>query len=251
MAQFAREEGTYANPVPRLADPDAKPQVTITLMAFNIIVFVAMLFSGASPFEPDTMTLRRFGGTEGIYSLFVQQWRLLTANYVHAGILHIAMNMWGLWVLGELAERIFDRWVYVLTYTCCGVMGMVAACWWNPRVVTVGASGAIFGMAGALITALYLGKLPVARESVQSMVKNLIFVIAFNLFLGFGSSGISNAAHIGGCLTGLVLGASLAPSLTAHPVKRQLWAGALFIVVGVIFGIGLLYGQYVFRRLTG
>ncbi|HEY6184003.1 MAG TPA: rhomboid family intramembrane serine protease [Terriglobales bacterium] len=251
MARFAQEEGIYDNPVPRLADPDAKPQVTIALMALNIVVFVAMIFSGASPLNPDTMTLSRFGGTEGIYSLFVQQWRLLSANYVHAGILHIGMNMWGLWVLGELVERIFDRWVYVLTYTCCGVMGMVAACWWNPRVVTVGASGAIFGMAGALITALYLGKLPVAKESVQSIVKNLIFVIGFNLFLGFGSSGISNAAHIGGCATGLALGAILAPSLTARPAKRQLWAGVVFVVVGTILGVGLVYAQHVYHRLAG
>jgi rhomboid protease GluP len=251
MARFGRAEGTYSNPLPRLADPDAKPQVTIALMAINIIVFLAMIFSGASPMDPDTMTLRRFGGTEGMLSLFWQQWRLLTANYVHAGILHIAMNMWGLWVLGELAERIFDRWVYVLTYTCCGVMGMVAASWWNPRVVTVGASGAIFGMAGALIAALYLGKLPVARESVQSIVKNLVFVIGFNLFLGFGSRGISNAAHIGGCVTGLALGAILSPTLTAPPAKRQLWAGVLFIVIGIIFAVVSIYAQHTFQRLTG
>jgi len=251
MARFGREEGVYADPLPRLADPDAKPQVTIGLIAINAIVFLAVIFSGASPLTPDTMTLRRFGGTEGIYSLFVQQWRLLSSNYVHAGILHIALNMWGLWNLGELAERIFDRWVYFLMYTCCGVMGMVAACWWNPRVVTVGASGAIFGMAGALISALYLGKLPVSRTATQSILRNLVVVIGFNLVYGFSSTNISNAAHIGGCVTGLSLGAILSPTLTAAPAKRQLWAAAVFAGIGVLGAVALIYAQHIFQRLAG
>jgi len=92
-----------------LTDAHAKSHVTMGLMAINLIVFLAMVFSGASPINPGGEALARFGGSWG-YSLFAQQWRLLTANYVHAGIIHIAFNMWCLWDLGGLAERIFDRW---------------------------------------------------------------------------------------------------------------------------------------------
>jgi rhomboid protease GluP len=250
MARFAREGGN-ADPLPRLGDSDAKPQLTIGLMALNVVVFLAIIFSGASPLDPDTQTLRRFGGTEGIYSLFVQQWRLLSANFVHAGILHIAMNMWGLWYLGEMAEGIFDRWVYLLMYAVCGVMGMAAASWWNPMTVTVGASGAIFGMAGALISALYLGKLSLVKESLQGTLRILLIVIGFDLIYGFTSPNISNAAHIGGLASGLALGAILAPSLTAAPVKRQLWAAVVFTCIGIFLGAATIYAQHIFQRLTG
>lgn len=241
MAQYATKQDSI--PMPRLADVNAKPHVTIGLMTINLIVFLAMIFSGASPLDPSVEDLRRFGGSWA-YALFAQHWRLLTANYVHAGIIHIAANMWGLWVLGDLAERIFDRWVYFLTYTCCGLAGMLAAAWWNPRTITVGASGAIFGMAGALISALYLGNLPISKTAIQSILKNLLFVVGFNLIYGMArASNISNAAHIGGVVTGLALGAVLAPTLNAPAVKRQLWALLAFAATGFV-----LWGNYAFLR---
>ncbi|HSS99731.1 MAG TPA: rhomboid family intramembrane serine protease [Terriglobales bacterium] len=250
MARFAKEGGN-TNPLPRLDDPDAKPQVTIGLMALNIIVYVAVVFSGASPLEPDTQTLFRFGGTHGIYSLFIQQWRLLSANFVHAGILHIGMNMMGLWYLGELVESIFDRWVYILLYAVCGVAGMMAASWWNPMTVTVGASGAIFGLGGALISALYLGNLPLVRQSAQSTLRILLIVTGFDLIYGFTSPNISNSAHLGGLAAGLALGAILAPSLTARPGRRQLWSAAVFACVGMLLGAAAIYAQHIFQRLAG
>jgi rhomboid protease GluP len=250
MARFAREGGN-ADPLPRLGNPDAKPQVTTVLMALNVIVYLAIVFSGASPLDPDTHTLRRFGGTEGIYSLFVQQWRLLSANFVHSGVLHIGMNMLGLWYLGELVESIFDRWVYILMYIVCGVLGMMAASWWNPMTVTVGASGAIFGLGGALISALYFGKLPLVRESAQNTLRILLIVTGFDLIYGFTSPNISNAAHIGGLAAGLALGAILAPTLTATPMKRQLWAVVVFACIGIFFGVATIYAQHIFQRLAG
>ncbi len=242
MARFAKEEGVYANPVPRLTDPDAKAYVTTGLLAVNGIVFLAMFFSGASPMSPGTDVLRNFGGSWG-YALFAQQWRLLTATYVHAGIIHIGFNMWCLWDLGGLAERIYDRWVYFLIYTCCGLAGSLAATWSNPRAITVGASGAVFGLAGALVSALYLGKLPVSRHAIQSTLKSLLLFAGYNLFFGAVVPFISNSAHIGGLLTGLALGAVLAPSLTLPSAKRQLWS--LAVIAGCAL---LLYGEFHFIR---
>ena len=108
---------------------------------------------------------------------------MLTSNYLHIGFLHILFNMWCLWDLGNLAERIFDRWTYVLTYTMCGLAGSLASLWWHPLVVGAGASGAIFGLAGALIAALYLGHLPIPKQAVQRTLRSLVIFAGYNLFL--------------------------------------------------------------------
>jgi rhomboid protease GluP len=249
MARYATKQDAYSDPVPRLTDIHAKSHITTGLLAINVIVFVAMIFSGASPLNPSNEVLMRFGSTQGAYSFFLQQWRLLTSNYVHAGILHIAFNMWCLWDLGGLAERIFDRWVYLVMYTCCGLAGSMAASWWNPTSPMVGASGAIFGIAGALISGLYLGKLPISKSAMQSTLKSLLFFAGFNLFYGAAiSRNISNAAHIGGFVTGLALGAVLAPTLTAPSAKRQGWAVAVFTASGVVLWLAFVFFRQYFIR---
>jgi rhomboid protease GluP len=244
MAQYAT--GRESTPVPRLTDAHAKSYVTNALLAINVIVILAITFSGGvgSLLNPSGDLLVRFGGLKGAQSLFEEQWRLLTSTYVHAGILHIAFNMWCLWDLGGLAERIFDRWVYLFVYTFCGLAGSLAAAGWNPGGLTVGASGAIFGIAGALISALYLGKLPVSKAAMQGTLKSLLFFAGFNLFYGAAMSrSISNAAHIGGLVMGLVLGAALSPSLTAPGAKRQGWAVVVFVG-----GVIVLWLSYIFLR---
>jgi rhomboid protease GluP len=251
MAQYATKQYTNSTPVPRLSDAHAKSHVTIGLMGINVVVFLAMIFSGASFMNPDTEVLMRFGSTQGAYSFFVQQWRLLASNYVHAGIIHIAFNMWCLWDLGGLAERIFDRWVYLLMYTCCGLAGSMAASWWNPMVPMVGASGAIFGIAGALISALYLGNLPVSKSAIQSTLKSLLFFAGFNLFYGAAiSRNISNSAHVGGFVTGLALGAVLAPTLTASSSKRQGWSVTILAASGIVLWLAFVLFRYHFTHMT-
>ena len=251
MAHFAKEEGVYANPVPRLGDPDAKMYVTTGLLAINVIVYLAMLFEGGSITDPSGEILVRFGGSWGPYTLFTQPWRLLTYNFVHSGIIHIGFNMWCLWDLGNLAERIYDRWVYFLIYMCCGVAGGLAASLFSFRGVTVGASGAIFGIAGALISALYLGKLPVAKHAVQGILKSLMFFAGYNLLFGMIVPHISNSAHMGGFITGLVLGAVTARSLTEPSPKRQVWSFIAIAACGIVLVGGFFFVRSVFMRYVG
>jgi len=118
--------------------------VTSVLVGLNALVFVAMTLSGVSFTTPELQQLVQWGADWGPLSLTTQPWRILTSNYVHIGIIHIALNMWCLWNLGALAERIFDRWTYVLTYTACGIAGSIVSLWWHPATVGAGASGAIF-----------------------------------------------------------------------------------------------------------
>jgi rhomboid protease GluP len=207
--------------------------VTSVLIGLNALVFVLMTVSGVSFTSPNPQQLVTWGADWGPYALTTQPWRLLTCTFVHIGILHIALNMWCLWNLGALAERIFDRWTYALTYTACGIGSSIVAVWWRPMLVTAGASGAIFGMAGALIAALYLGRLPVPPSAIKSTLKSLLAFAGYNLFFGL-LPGISNAAHIGGLITGLGLGAVLAPRLTASPDERNSWRRLIFIAAAVL-----------------
>jgi tetratricopeptide (TPR) repeat protein len=159
---------------------------------------------------------------------------MLTSNYLHIGILHILFNMWCLWDLGSLAERIFDRWTYVLTFTACGIAGSLASLWWHPLVVGAGASGAIFGLAGALIAALYLGKLPIPQQAVRHTLRSLVIFAIYNLGFGAVGAGIDNSAHIGGLLCGLALGAVLAKHLLSPPEVRASWRLGVFVAATLI-----------------
>lgn len=211
-----------------------KQPITTTLVGMNVAVFVVMTLSGISPVEPTIPQLLKWGANFGPLSLGTQPWRMLASNYVHIGIIHIALNMWCLWNLGFLAERVFDPWTYVLTYTVCGLAGSLSSLWWHPLTVGAGASGAIFGLAGALIAALYLGHLPISKQAIQGTLKSLLIFAGYNLFFGAAIRGIDNSAHIGGLVAGLILGAVLAKHLTASPEVRDGWRRGVFIAAAVV-----------------
>ena len=227
--------GSVATPTPQpRAVARGYPPVTTVLVGLNAAVFVMMLLSGVPLENPTIAQLLKWGADWGPLSLGAQPWRILTSNYLHIGIIHIGLNMWCLWNLGILAERIFDRWTYVLTYTACGIAGSLASLLWHPLVVGAGASGAIFGLAGALITALYLGKLPIPKQATRGTMKSLVAFAGYNLLFGAVGANIDNSAHIGGLLIGLALGAALARHLTDSPDVRSRWNWGVFAVTAII-----------------
>jgi rhomboid protease GluP len=211
-----------------------KQPITTTLVAMNVAVFVVMALTGVSLTDPTSAQLLKWGANFGPLSLGAEPWRMLASNYIHVGIVHILLNMWCLWSLGFLAERIFDPWTYVLVYTSCGVAGSLASLWWHPAGVGAGASGAIFGLAGALIAALYLGHLPISKQAIQGTLKSLLTFAGYNLFFGAVARGIDNSAHIGGLLAGLALGAVLAKHVTAPPEIRDGWRRGVFVVAAAV-----------------
>jgi rhomboid protease GluP len=195
--------------------------VTAALVGLNIVVFLAMVFSGVSPSSPRSEQILQWGANSGPLTLSGQAWRLFTSTFLHIGIFHIAFNMWCLWDLGQLAERIFRRWSYLAIYLLSGIAGSIASVWRHPFGISAGASGAIFGVAGALITALYLGKLPVPKAALTSTLKSLLFFAGFNLLIGQAVPGIDNSAHLGGLTTGLLLGGILASTVTGSEQRRH------------------------------
>ncbi len=214
--------------------------VTQVIVGINVLVFIAMVRSGVSPMAPTIQQLVTWGANVARLSLGAQPWRMLASNYVHIGIIHIFFNMWCLWNLGRLAERIFDRCTYLLVYTASGIGGSLASLWWHPRGIGAGASGAIFGLAGALIAVLYLGKLPIAKEALKPTLKSLITFAAYNLFFGL-VPGIDNAAHLGGLATGLGLGVVLAGSFSQPQEIRVRWRNHAIVGIGLLFFVAYNY----------
>src|SRR5579872_446204 len=214
------------------------PPITTALLGLNIAAYIAMVVSGVPPLDPTSAQLLKWGANWGPLSLGAQPWRMLASNYLHGGLIHLGLNMWCLWNLGFLAERIFDPWTYLLAYTFSGLTGSIASLWWHPMSVGVGASGAIFGLAGGLIAALYLGHLPIPKEAMRATLKSLVAFAGYNFFFGAVSKVIDNSAHVGGLLGGLAVGAFLAKHLMAPVDVRHRWrsVAAVASIVIVIAG---------------
>ena len=136
-----------------------------------------------------------------------EYWRLWTVTLVHADWLHLAFNMWALWIVGPLVERWYGPLRFLVFYLACAATGSVASFAFGGEAPSVGASGAIFGMFGVIAAASWIHH-PVDRYA-RAIARQIGVLILINLAFGFASAGmIDNAAHIGGLLGGLWLGAS-------------------------------------------
>lgn len=183
--------------------------VTTGLIAVNAAVFAAMVAKGVSPASPSGLDILKWGADYGPLTLGHEPWRLLSSMFVHIGIVHLLLNMWCLWSLGRLAESVFGRRACLLLYLASGVCGSYLSLAWNPLRVSAGASGAIFGVAGALIAAFKFGKLPIDPQELRKTLKSVVSFAAYNLFFGL-AGGINNMAHLGGLVGGLVIGFAFA-----------------------------------------
>jgi rhomboid protease GluP len=202
--------------------------VTMVLIGACVLVFLIMVFRGVSFIEPTPAQAIAYGADFGPLTLGGQWWRLVTSMFVHYGIIHIALNMWCLWSLGRAAEQLLGRFSYLLAYFVSGVFGSIASVYWHPQSAGAGASGAIFGLAGVLVAFVYLKKTPSHLQINKKMLGSLGSFIVYNLILGQAIPGISNAAHIGGCVMGLAVGAAL-PRADADEYARR--SRLLFVTV--------------------
>jgi len=173
--------------------------LTRLLIALNVLVFFWELSTGDTS---DGNVLVRDGGLYGPYVAAGQWWRVFSAAFLHAGWLHIATNMFALYQVGTFVELLYGRARMAIIYVLAIIGSGIAVYWFNYSAPTVGASGAIFGLFGALTAAgLRLGK--PGRDLVQQSAG----IIILNLVLGFTVFRfVSNAAHIGGLIAGAVFG---------------------------------------------
>ncbi len=215
---------------------------TTYLVGMNVLVFAAMVLSGVSLWAPGSSDLLRWGANFGPFTMDHQWWRLLTSMFVHVGLLHLLLNMWGLWVLGRVGEYLYGNWRFVALYLLSGLGGSVASLARNPMVVSAGASGALFGIAGALVASSLFGIGSSPLRLAPHAMRSLILVIAANLAFGFLYTRIDNGAHIGGLITGFLLGAVL--SLDFRWARRGMQlspAMVLFPLVGVLIAGSAAY----------
>jgi rhomboid protease GluP len=195
----------------------ALPVVTVTIIAANVLVYLAMGLSGVSWTEPSIQDAVKWGADFGPLTLNSDWWRLFTSTFVHFGIIHIGLNMWCLWNLGTTLEPFMGRKVFSVTYVASGLAASLVSVAWDPWRVSAGASGAIFGVAGALVSYLALKKTTADRALVRRNLKSLGIFIVYNLLYGVGGS-IDNSAHMGGLVAGLILGAAI-PPMTGAPTE--------------------------------
>jgi rhomboid protease GluP len=194
--------------------------VTIALIAASVLVFAIMVLSGVSAFNPTPQQAIAFGADFGPLTLSGQWWRLVTSMFVHFGLIHLGLNMWCLWNLGRAAEHLLGRFSYLLAYLSSGIFGSIASVYWHPRAAGAGASGAIFGLAGVLVSFVYLKKTPAHLQIDSKMLSSLGTFIAYNMIFGAAIPGISLAAHLGGLIMGFAVGALL-PSAAASESSRR------------------------------
>jgi len=210
--------------------------VTPLLLGLNVAVFVVMVASGVSVMSPTSDSLLRWGADFGPYVSRGESWRLFTNTFVHVGAVHLLMNMVGLWQIGLLVERLLGNAGYLVTYLLAGLAGSLTSMAIHPFTVSAGASGAIFGIYGALVSYLLRHRGSVPRQALSALQSTAITFIGFNVFFGLRVKGIDMAAHSGGFVGGAIAGLAVASPLgqrAAHAGRKALITAAIGLALVV------------------
>lgn len=233
----------------------ASAPATYTLVGINCAVYLAMAQHFATT-TPNVDELLHWGANAGPYVLIGGQWwRLITAAFVHASPLHIITNMWCLWNLGLLGEPLLGAFGMLAVYLLTGLAGNLLSVAVHPGVangpqgiVGVGASGAVFGLAGVLIVLLKSSLLPVPPQELRRLRRSVIYFAVLNFVIGASSLffrsfiQIDNMAHLGGFLCGLALGVPLVPRIGAARSQFTFrswvaYTGVTVLLLAFAFGI--------------
>ncbi len=227
---------------------------TLWLILINVGIALLMAYRGVDPVTPSAHDLLAWGGNLGAYTLTGEWQRLLYSMFLHGGALHLALNMFMLFQIGRVSEAVWGRTRFLGLYLVTGLFGGLASAWWNAleavnvdsselqlalgfvampnMVVSIGASGALLGAAGALLV-------HALRSGDQSHVdRNVILqVVLLNIGMGFLISGTDNAAHVGGALSGILIGAGLMQPKDIQPrisplVRSVAVFGVMLLVLG-------------------
>jgi rhomboid protease GluP len=183
--------------------PNGEHFATSIIIDINILVFIIMVFSGVNLFSPNGHELLHWGANRRMEVTGGEWWRLFTSMFLHGGIMHLFLNIVGLAIAGLFVEVIFGRRKFFIIYVVAGLAGSLASIWWYTNTISVGASGAIFGLFGAVIALLLTNSIPAKGRTGLLVIIGGYVVI--NLLWGL-TGGSDNAAHIGGLLVGAVAG---------------------------------------------
>ena len=210
--------------------------VTIALVAVNLAVFVAMLFHGAGVWHSPNNVQLAWGAGFGPATKDGEWWRLGTAMFLHFGLVHLAVNMWALWDGGRLVERLYGSIRFAVVYFASGLTGnLLSLIVHGDHAIAGGASGAIFGVYGALLVCLWRERRQVHPVEFRWLFGGAAVFSAATVVFGLLIPGIDNAAHIGGLISGALTGMALVRPLSAASPgigrSRPAAAGAYVIAV--------------------
>jgi rhomboid protease GluP len=212
--------------------------VTPTIITLNVAVFIAMWLAGADLVRPSAELLIRFGSNFRPLTWAGEEWRLLSSAFLHFGIVHISLNMFALVQGGSLVERLFGSTRFALIYLLSALAGSVVSSSWQPLGNGVGASGAIFGVYGALLAFLAVRRADIPPNWLKSIGSSTALFCLYSLVIGWAHPLIDNAAHIGGLLAGFVSGAILARPFT--PEDRAVAQPVRLLIAALVIGVPLV-----------
>jgi rhomboid protease GluP len=232
---------------------------TYILLGINCVVFLVMVLNHVSFVNPTPDQLMNWGATAPSAVLIDGDWfRIVTAMFVHVGVLHLATNMWCLWNLGLLGEPLIGPLGVFAAYILAGATGNLLSVGVNRLngidVVGAGASGAVFGLAGVLIVLLKSPRLPIPPKELSGLRRYVIYFAAINFVVGFGgnrffsSVQIDNMAHLGGFLGGIVFALPLVPLLGS---PKKLFLIRRRLAVGLLSGVLVFFGYYLSAVFPG
>lgn len=240
-APSGASQAAPARPSVRAALPLHSPLWTYVLLAINAVVFLAMTASGGSE---SVRVLVRYGAKVNPLIVAGQYWRFVAPVFLHIGFIHLAFNAYALYLFGQDVERLFGRARFLALYLLAGVSGVVAS-FVGSEAISAGASGAIFGLVGAMLVYFAVYRDNLGRFGRQRLT-SLLLITVLNLAWGFLGTGIDNLGHIGGLLAGLLMGWAYLPRyraatpdlpwepprlVDAHSPARAVLVSLLFVVV--------------------
>jgi len=196
--------------------------VTPVILCLNLLVFIAMVATGADYLNPTAHNVFSWGGAYGPNVVSGEWWRLLTANYVHFGLLHLGFNMWCLWQVGRFTERLLGHWAFLLGYTLSGIGGAIASIAHNPVGIGAGASGAVFGLFGCILGFMLVRRRAIPVRVFKPHVVSILAFLGYNIYFGLTVQRIDNFAHGGGLAVGFLCGMLLSRRIPP-PVRGTPW----------------------------
>ena len=176
---------------------------TPILIDLNILVFIVMIASGVGIMSPSTLSLLKWGADFGPLTLTGDWWRAVTCNFIHIGAFHLLMNMYAFMYVGLLLEDLIGSRRMFMSYLLTGLCSAVFSLYMHGETISAGASGAIFGLYGIFLAFLFFHR--IAKEQRKALLTSTLIFVGYNLVYGM-KAGIDNAAHIGGLLSGFLLG---------------------------------------------
>jgi membrane associated rhomboid family serine protease len=198
--------------------------VTNILIAINVVIYLILLIltvtAGGGMADLggiNTNVLINAGAQANVLVAQGQVWRIFTAMFLHVNLIHIGLNMLTLYLIGGVVEMVYGKWRYLLIYLASGIVGGIVTYFVTPNVIAVGASGAIFGVFGALGMFYIMNRQALGRFGAGAIM-NWLFWLGLNIVFGFSVANIGIWDHIGGLVAGMIIAALLMPRLRRRAV---------------------------------